>query len=426
MSTLENQPPPASPEGAQQRPAAALPHGRDQFIPLRKADLAETLCATPQLPDGGAAAFVRFCRLLHALVQSQLQARFEEVKQAYAPFDPDSDTRAGHQLPEESLVPLRGRFFDAFAWLLSRGNFVRLAEEDINQALADRTHWGLHLKVDFELFDRLELYYRGDMIGRRYRRRLRNRFRSEEVEVPIYQRLVVVFRLRPGRRLSKILDTRDIYIKLFKDIPKLDLDMLLPGTQVRMSLLDRLRFMLPTLSGIGIAIYKIVWVTTIALGSSLAFLGLVGGTLGYGVRSLYGYLNTKQKYQLNLTQSLYYQNIDNNAGVLHRLFDEAGEQENREVMLAYFFLWHQAPPEGLSAEELDRRVEAWLLGEVEQDDRFRNRRCARQAPAAADCPMRRRALAGPADRRGDRGSGQMLGRAARHLGLTTSYLRATS
>ncbi len=142
--------------------------------------------------------------------------------------------------------------------------------------------------------------------------------------------------------------------------------MLLPGTQVRMTLLDRTRVLLPTLSGIAIAVYKILWVASVALGSSLAFLGLIGGTVGYGVRSLYGYLNTKQKYQLNLTQSLYYQNIDNNAGVIHRLLDEAAEQENREAMLAYYFLWRDAPPEGLSADEFDRRIEAWLATEAEQ------------------------------------------------------------
>jgi hypothetical protein len=99
-------------------------------------------------------------------------------------------------------------------------------------------------------------------------------------------------------------------------------------------------------------------------------LGLVGGTVGYGVRSLYGYLNTRQKYQLNLTQSLYYQNIDNNAGVIHRLLDEAAEQENREVMLAYFFLWRNAPAEGLTAEALDARIENWLQSEAEQAVNF--------------------------------------------------------
>ena len=37
-----------------------------------------------------------------------------------------------------------------------------------------------------------------------------------------------------------------------------------------------------------------------------------------------------RQYQLNLTQSLYYQNIDNNAGALFRLLNEAEEQEFRE------------------------------------------------------------------------------------------------
>ena len=54
--------------------------------------------------------------------------------------------------------------------------------------------------------------------------------------------------------------------------------------------------------------------------------GVIGGTLGYSARSVYGYLNTRQKYQLNLTQSLYFQNLDNNYGAIQRLLDEAEEQ----------------------------------------------------------------------------------------------------
>ncbi|MEX0675476.1 MAG: TMEM143 family protein [Pirellulales bacterium] len=360
MSTLENEPREALDRESADSSAPPKPPRREQFIPLRKTDLEETLARGRALVPSEAAAFGRFCRLLHVLVHGQFQSALEELKDAYAPFDPDADTRAGAELPQSELDERRGRLFEKFGWLLARGNFIRLAEAEINEALADRSHWGLHLTVDFELFDRLDLYYRGDTIGTRFRRRPSNPFRSEEVEVPIYQRLVVIFRLRPGRRYSKLLDTRDVYIKLFKDIPKLDLDMLLPETKVKMMLFDRLRVMLPTLSGIGIAIYKIVWLTTVALGMSLAFLLLIGGTVGYGVRSLYGYLNTKQKYQLNLTQSLYYQNIDNNAGVIHRLLDEAEEQENREVMLAYFFLWREAPADGWTPDELDRRIEQFL------------------------------------------------------------------
>jgi Protein of unknown function (DUF3754) len=366
MSTLENQPRDSG------EPATAATVGpaarREHFIPLRKADLAETLVRSVELSPGDAAGFGRFCRLLHVLVHGQFQTALEELKDSYAPFDPDADTRASAALPPERQEELRARLFERFSWLMERGNFVRLAEAEINEALADRSHWGLHLVVDFELFDRLELYYRGDTVETRYRRRLANYYRTEAVQVPIYQRLVVIFRLRPGRRFSKILDTEDVYIKLFKEIPKPDLDMLLPETKVKMTLFDRLRVTLPSVTGVGIAITKI-FAAAFTLGIGPVLL-LVGGTLGYGVRSLFGYMNTKQKYQLNLTQSLYYQNIDNNAGVIHRLLDEAQEQENREVLLAWFFLWRHAPAGGWTADELDRQVEHFLHNEVQMSVDF--------------------------------------------------------
>ncbi len=373
MATLENpgpteEPGSTGPDGSPMRAAhAARP---EAYIPLRKRDLGETLARFPGLKVEDAASFQRLCRLLHALVHCHLEATLDELKDAYAPFDPDADTRAGAALSQQELDLRREVLFEGFGRLLARANFHRLAEAEINAALEDRSHWGLHLTVDFTLFDRLELYYRGDRMGTRYRRAWRNRFRSEAIDVPIYQRLVLIFHLKRGQKYSKVLDTDDVYLKLFKDIPKLDLDMLLPGSQVKMSLFDRARVALPTLSGIGIVLYKMIWATAMAFGSTLAFLGLVGGTVGYGVRSLYGYLNTRQKYQLNLTQSLYYQNIDNNAGVIHRLLDEAAEQENREVMLAYFFLWHDAPEEGLTAAALDARIEAWLEREAEQSVDF--------------------------------------------------------
>lgn len=367
MSTIEN---PGRNE-SDGLPARADHTSRPEaFIPLRKQDLRETLARHPGLATESATKFQRFCRLLHALVHGHLEATLDELKDAYAPFDPDADTRAGVALTVQELDLRREVLFEEFGRLLTRANFHRLAEAEINAALEDRSHWGLHLTVDFKLFDRLELYYRGDRMGIRYRRAWRNRFRSEAIDVPIYQRLVLIFHLKSGQKYSKLLDTDDVYLKLFKDIPKLDLDMLLPGSQVKMSLFDRARVALPMLSGIGIVIYKLFLGIALAFGSTLAFLGLVGGTVGYGVRSLYGYLNTRQKYQLNLTQSLYYQNIDNNAGVIHRLLDEAAEQENREVMLAYFFLWHDAPSAGLTAAALDTRIEAWLQKEAEQSVDF--------------------------------------------------------
>lgn len=299
----------------------------------------------------------RFCRLLDALIHSEYHASLEELKNAYAPFDPDADTRPGGELSGGRRDELRGALFEKFGWLLGRGNFFRLAKEEIHRSVTDRSHWGLNLNLNFEIFERLEIYCRGDVIGTRFRRRWQRGFKSEAVEVPIYQRLVVIFRLRPERKRSKYLDTEDVYIKVFKDIPKADLDMLLPGTQVQMSLLDRAKILLPSLSGIAVGAAKLALALTL---TPFLVWGVIAGTLGYSARGVYGYLNTRQKYQLNLTQSLYFQNLDNNAGAIHRLLDEAEEQENREAMLAYFFLWRDAPADGLPPEELDGRIEKLL------------------------------------------------------------------
>ncbi len=379
MSTLRDAPPSserlASVSGTIRNSATAdSVKAREQFIPLRKAELAQLLVATAGLAATQAKSLDRFCRLLEALIHRQYQGSLERLKNAYAPFDPDADTRGTNPLPAESLAARQDELFREFGWLLARGNFVRLAQDDIDRALEARSQWGLNLVVDFRIFERLEVYCRGDVVGKRFRRRLLNRLRLEEIDVPIFQRLVVIFRLRPDCQVSKYLDTQDVHIKVFKDIPKVDLEMLLPGSRVKMSLLDRVKILLPTLSGVSIVTWKLfqgaLLVAAAGIYGVLAFVGLVGGTIGYGLRSFYGYLNTKQKYQLNLTQSLYYQNLDNNAGAIYRLLDEAEEQENREALLGYFFLWHEAGEQGWTSDELDRRVEAFLRSHCGQEVDF--------------------------------------------------------
>jgi hypothetical protein len=82
--------------------------------------------------------------------------------------------------------------------------------------------------------------------------------------------------------------------------------------------------------------------------------------LGYGYKTWYSFQVSRQTYTLQLTQSLYYQNLDNNGGVMFRLLDEAEEEETREILLAYFYLWRHAGEEGWTAAELDDFVEAEL------------------------------------------------------------------
>lgn len=338
----------------------------EHFIPLRKAELTDRLLANSELTEDERSALAALFDRLATSLHAEFYRRLDSLKNLYAPFDPDCavaelDPRI-HAASRERLRQL----FDEFDELAERANFRALTLKDLNDALSQRSHWGLQLEIDIDAFERLEIYARGNVTGKRQRRRLSNWMRLEQLDVPVYERLIVMFRLAGERRVLRHLDHNSVFIKLFKDIPRLDFDMLLPATSVKMTIVDRMKILLPTMSGLSIAIWKIFQGALLAAFAGiyglLAVLGLVGGTIGYGIRSFYGYLNTKNKYQLSLTESLYYQNLDNNAGVFFRLLDEAEEQENCEAVLGYFFLWRNTSADGLTSDELDARVEAFLQG----------------------------------------------------------------
>jgi hypothetical protein len=98
---------------------------------------------------------------------------------------------------------------------------------------------------------------------------------------------------------------------------------------------------------------------TLLLSPSVAW-ALAAGSIGYGYKSFYGYLHLRQRYHLTLTRSLYFQNLDSNAGVLSRLLEEAETQECLATLLSYWCLWRFAESSGWTAEELDTAMELYL------------------------------------------------------------------
>jgi hypothetical protein len=358
---------------------------REHFIPLRKQELIDLLCSDEGLRAEGADEFRQFCRLLSATYHFEYHQKLEALKNAYAPFDPDRDTRPLGKLGAEEKQRHLNKLFCDFAWLMERANFKHLCSHDLEPYQRTASDWGIRMDVDFSCFERLAIFARGDVEQKRTRRRLRNWYRLESTTVPVFQRLVIILKLRPHRRLSSKADTESVYLKIFKDIPKLDLNMLLPGARVMMSYLDRSKISFPVLTGVGALVSKplaalaVVFPSLLQLAGSIgaglddalknfansgspswALWGLASGSLGYGYRSYYGYQQTRQRYRLTLTENLYFQNLDNNGGVLVRLLDEAEEQECREALLAYFFLWRRAGERGWTSAELDDAIEAYL------------------------------------------------------------------
>jgi hypothetical protein len=339
---------------------------REHFIPLRKSDLIELLSKDKQLPAAERTPFRQFCTLVSAVFHFEYLKQLEELKDAYAAFDPDADTKSLWPIASEERDKDEERLFEKFTSLMERANFKRLSREERQQALQEvATVSGVQTQVDLNLFIRLEVFVRGDVMGKIHRRSWKKLWRKEEIRVPLYQRLVLIVRLKPHKRLDRDIDTSRVYLKIFKDIPKVDQDMLLPGARVRFSRLDQALIIYPLAAGIGLTLYNIgasIMQSSLAAAGSLLTWGLAGAVGGYGYKSYHSYQVKKQDYSLKLTKSLYYKSLDNNTGVLMRLLDEAEEQECRETFLAYFCLWKYAPPEGWNAEQLDDYVELYLEG----------------------------------------------------------------
>ncbi|NBR04732.1 MAG: DUF3754 domain-containing protein [Planctomycetes bacterium] len=154
-----------------------------------------------------------------------------------------------------------------------------------------------------------------------------------------------------------------VFLKLFKDLPKNEIPMVLPGAKPRLNRIDQSMIGYPLVTGFGWVLYNIV-VGFLKAGIVALFsitiwpLALAFG--GYGYRSYYNYVTKRQNYDLQMTKHLYFQLLDSNAGVISRLIDEAEEQQSREVMLGYYCLLKYAPEKGWNIRQLDDFVELFF------------------------------------------------------------------
>jgi hypothetical protein len=336
---------------------------REHFIPLRPADLVQKLADEPAVTIFDREHFRQFCQLAEATIHHEYHSRLTELKTAYAPFDPDCDAPRGAELTAGERSARCRRMFDRFDALLTRANYRRLSRHELDEAIRSPSDDGLSLHLDLSIFERLEIYCRGNCRLPRVGRSWRSLWRDQERLVPTYRRLAIIFRLAQQTPHTDPIDTRAVVLKLFKNIPQQDVETLLPGANIRIGWLEQAKIVLPTLSGVGLTLFKLLKgaaaVAFASLYGLIAFLALVSGVVGYGLRSFYGYLRTREKYQLSLTRSLYFQNLDNNAGVLYHLVNEAEEQEFRELVLAWWLLW-RGGLQGARADELDAAAETWL------------------------------------------------------------------
>src|SRR5262249_4403748 len=118
---------------------------REQFIPLRRSDLIDLLCADPDLTPEDRELFRQLCRLVVATYHYEYNQILEKLKAAYAPFDPDADTKPLRRLRGEERQQRLNELVSEFGWLMERANFKHLSREEIEPTLAAASDIGLRM-----------------------------------------------------------------------------------------------------------------------------------------------------------------------------------------------------------------------------------------------------------------------------------------
>lgn len=357
---------------------------RPRFIPFRRADLVDMLVGQDGLEATDRDGFRALAELLSATFHVEFRARLEALKDAYAPFAHDPDTRTIRTWSASERAACLDAMEADLRELLDDANYRAVERDELEGAFEEESLIRLRVQLDLDDFDRLLFFRRGQTMREQEVKTLVG-LRTRSVTFTNYEKVLVLvtfkdaehFRAK-GQDPEKLPHAPDsTIIKLFQDVPRADIELLFPNVKVRMHTVDKLFIGVPAaVSGVIVVATKLL--ATVGLIFALLAVGLglrtesvsldqdTLVTLAVGLAAVGSYLtrqitkfkNRKLEFMNTLTRNLYFRNLDNDAGVFHRLLDAAEEEEVKEALLSWYFLRAASGP--LTEDELDRAVEGWL------------------------------------------------------------------
>jgi hypothetical protein len=351
-----------------------------RYIPFRKHDII-TMCAK-ELTKDQQTSFKQLCELLASLIHFQYHGTLESLKNNYAPFDPNSDTRLINSVTDEQKAQCQRDFAKDFANVLNAANFEVITHQDLQDALNEESLFKVRLEVEFEDFEEVVFYRRGES---QLSETITSFWglRKKPLHFTNYDRVAVFIRFKDKayfeskNKLPMGFEPSSTIVKLFQNVPKADLEMLFPNSEVRMRPIDKVIIGSSALIGGAVMLVTKLGASLLLLFALFAFWGgfsdkvvtmtqqhFITLAIGIGVFGSFvfkewsKFKNRKIKFMKALSDNLYFKNLDNNAGVFHTLIDAAEEEDIKEALLAYTFLLKSK--NGLSAHALDEQIETWF------------------------------------------------------------------
>ncbi|KAB2920329.1 MAG: DUF3754 domain-containing protein [Hyphomicrobiaceae bacterium] len=366
--------------------AAASGSRRERFLPVTRHALLDRLTVAKSWPNGDAVQARRFLRYLDYWRRHSYTVRLLELEQTYEPFSPDSDLMSTRKFTPDERDAMRRRLVAQMSELLEQANFTRVNPEHVHIILTKDSHYGLDLDVDLHAFEEILIFFRGaTTITERRRDPLKAYVGWKEVQVPVFQRLFILFKLKPYEvRVAEVMKERNVdrkeaekvvrqlrsmlprtvssdyvYLKLFKNIPRSDVEMIFPNTKVRFRLFDKIKFGVTAGGGLGMGVFGTVGKIAVA-SNPYTLAGAVAGLGGIAVRQATNFIAQRNRYMVVMAQNLYFHAMADNRGVMTLLADRAAEEDVKEEMLLYSVLAKERPNVG-DLGRIDEAIEQYLL-----------------------------------------------------------------
>jgi Protein of unknown function (DUF3754) len=358
--------------------------GLEQFIPVRKSDILAALLQQGAFKnDDERDKFGRLCEMVAALAHYHYFKTLERLRGDYYYFNPEIaphaalDRAARDRAYTDLVLSLQN--------VLHEANFTDIPHADIREAHRRRSGLRVRIAAPLDDFRQVRFWRRGRHtepfeIVRWFGLSRRT------IVAEVYDDVVLMVAMKTADEIGSPTELRrlvrgkivpgSVLLKYFRNIPSSALNALFPNARVVMSNQDKLSLTVPALAG-GVPIVLKLYATITVLFLVAAFylgqnptveqkdmataLAALGGLVAFGgfvMQQWIRYQARSLRHQIELTDNVYFRNVNNNAGIFDTLIATAEDQQCKEAFLAYYFLHAAAAPP--TAAELDRRIEDWL------------------------------------------------------------------
>jgi len=350
---------------------------REHYIPFNKEFLLEQQLTSFSKDPKKVDDFKKLFDIIEHYYHYEAFNLNRNLKQNYALFDPDLSNKERKSFIGKSDFSV---FKETLLTVLALGNYTRIDQETLDVAFKESDLIGLNLSIDFNAFKDYEFYVRGQHTATEKVKKYF--FWKKEVEIEYYDRVLIYLHYNDTNFLKEKkvkfgkmpIEPGSVVLKIFKRVPKKDLETIFPNAIPRMSLKDKLLLWVPGIfGGISLLSAKVIpalvnmykaYETGEAIDLLNSKTSLNQGLIALGILSLYcfrqynNFVNKKIRYSKILSDSLYFKNLGNNSGAFYSLLNSSEEEVLKETILAYTFLYKSETP--LTAEELDSQIESWF------------------------------------------------------------------